>query len=335
MNRAITRVSIFYTLSIVLGECLQLSQVVLCVLLAPAIISGSSFNFRVIFKFITRLLVFLLLGLLVGEIFISNQFFMLMLSTISLFGLISIVKKPSALITYSTPIFLYCYAIINLTHGITVESSVMVVLQAIFYMVPLGWLCFKLFPSYNEARIPVIETTEENISVAHAIGIVSLISIGLLMFITIDIIDAIFCLSVVINASLRSGLKQGRAVVKSIIPVQISGCIIALAFHWLLLGHQNRVLLFVVLLFTFIFTIYYFSFNTELRHKEIPNFEVSLLNAVLIPLTLYTGSNGFMLEPFIRRCVDMTSVWFILTLLLTCLAYCLAKRHHQVMSLNL
>lgn len=313
-KNAILRASLFFTISIVLGELLNLRQVVLCVFLGPAIISGQKFNLRVSTIFIARIFCFLVIGTLIGELFYSNQFFVLMLSSALLWAMLTYIKYPSKILSYTSPIFLYCYGMINMTNGVHVENTVMELLKGASFMLPVGWLCFKLFPStiLDSPKKKVLK--EEPITELHKLSVVILITCALASFLTIDIGGAIFCLSVVINAALRTTIDQGRIVVRSIIPVQITGCLVALLFHTLLLGQPNNVALFAALLFIFISTVYFFSYTKELRHKDIPNFEAGFMSAVLVPLTLYTHSSGFNIEPFVIRAFDMIVIYLVLQL---------------------
>ncbi|GEM79055.1 hypothetical protein [Vibrio superstes] len=320
-TNAILRASVFFTASIVIGELINLQQVVLCVFLGPAIITGLKFNLKVSSIFIARIFCFLVAGTLVGEMFYSNQLFGLMLSCALLWVMLTLIKYPSKILAYTSPIFLYCYGFINMTNGIYVEDTIMTLLKGTAYMLPLGWLCFQLFPSKLVSMPKQEAQKEEPITSLHKLGIVSLITIALAAFLTMDIGGGIFCLSVVINASLRSTIKQGRIVIRSVVPVQITGCLIALLFHVLLLGQPNNIVFFAVLLFVFTSTVYFYSYTKELRHKDIPNFEVGFMSAVLVPLTLYTRSSGFNIEPFVIRAFDMVMVWGILQLVVLLVVY--------------
>lgn len=313
-RNAILRASVFFTMSIVLGELLNLRQVVLCVFLGPAIISGQKFNLKLSILFISRIFCFLVVGTLIGEVFYSNQFFVLMLSCALLWGMLTFIKYPSKILSYTSPIFLYCYGMINMTNGVHVENTAMELLKGASFMLPLGWMCFKIFPSPILTPPKKKAIKEDPITELHKLSVVILITCALAAFLTIDIGGAIFCLSVVINAALRTTIDQGRVVVRSIIPVQITGCLVALLFHTLLLGQPNNVTLFTALLFIFISTVYFFSYTKELHHKDIPNFEAGIMSAVLVPLTLYTHSSGFNIKPFVIRAFDMTFIYGVLQL---------------------
>ncbi|MCG9543541.1 hypothetical protein L1D37_07145 [Vibrio sp. Isolate33] len=313
--RPVLRASLFFTVAIVIAELLNMQQVVLCVFLGPAIISGHKFSLRVSVIFLMRILAFVVVGMLVGEMFYNNQMFAVMLSASLFWCLMTGIKYPSKIMAYTSPVFLYCYAFINTTSGLVVENTILELLQGVSFMIPLGWLCFKLFPSDNELPKTKSTAKEPTISELHKLLIVVLITCALVTFLTMDIGGAIFCLSVVINAALRSSIKQGKLVVQSIIPVQITGCLMALLFHLLLLGHPNNIALFALLLFVLTSVVHYFSFHKELRHKDIPNFEVGFMSAVLVPVTLYTQSNGFHVEPFVERMFDMACIWAVLNVI--------------------
>lgn len=316
----------FFTLSILIAEVLQLGQVVICVFIGPAIISGHQFKFRVAFTLVARFFLFLFSGLLIGELFSNNQYFGLILSCTMLWLMLTTIRSSSKISLLGAPIFLYCYGFINISHGIHVESTLMVLVSAGFFMLPLAWLCFRLFPSTMAAdSAPSSVSINDEISPDHKFILVAIIGIALMTFLTVDILDAIFCLSVVINAALRTTIKQGKVMVRSILPIQITGCLVALLFHTLLLGHANNLVLFSTLLFITTTTILYHSYHKELRHRDIPNFEISFLNAVLVPLTLYTSSSGFNIEPFVRRIVDMGIISAILSMLIVIISL---KRKH-------
>ncbi|MFA0438998.1 hypothetical protein BCU70_09900 [Vibrio sp. 10N.286.49.C2] len=327
----ILRTSLFYTIAIVLAEIFHIGQVVLVVFLAPAMIGGQHFNVRVITIFVTRLLISISLGMFVAEMFYNNQFFALVLSCVFLWMLLSYVKSPSKIVSFSSPIFLYCYGFINVTNGMVIENSLMVVCQATTFMLPLSWLCFQLFPTPKKDQCHVAKSNDtvemSDITELHKIFIILIVAASLMTFLTINVQSAIFCLSVVINAVLRSTIKQGRVVVRSILPVQITGCLIAMVFHMLLLGHPNNIALFSALLLITTSTLFYYSYNKELRHKDIPNFEISFLSATLIPLTLYTNSNGFNVEPFVQRAFDMGFIWVVLSLLVVVIVWLVQKRN--------
>ena len=211
-----------------------------------------------------------------------------------------------------------------------IENSIMVIFQSLSFMLPLGWLCFKLFPDKKvRDNHKIVASYENAISELHKMAIVTLLGLSLLVFLTIDVKSAIFCFSVVINAALRSTIKQATNVIKSILPVQITGCLVALCFHFLLLGQPNNVALFTVLLLITTSVIYYYSYSKELRHKDIPNFEMSFLSAILIPLTLYTPSSGFHIEPFVRRAIDMMFIWLILIFILRVIVWSMFCRRSK------
>jgi hypothetical protein len=277
---------------------------------------------------IIRFFLFLFAGLLVGELFYDNQFLGLILSCAFFWCILSMIKEPSKIALLGAPIFLYCYGFINISNGVRIESTLMVLVSASAFMLPLAWMCFQAFPSLEQissSSTKKPESNQENISTVHKFGIVVAMGVSLMAFLMADIRGAIFCLSVVINAALRSSVKQGKVVVRSIIPVQVTGCLIALLFNMLLLGHTNNLGLFFVLLFFTTTTVLYYSYNKELRHRDIPNFEMSFLNAILIPLTLYTSPSGYNIEPFVRRMVDMGVIWGILSVLIIIIS--LGKRH--------
>ncbi|HGY9615373.1 hypothetical protein ACK14O_14680 [Vibrio harveyi] len=309
---AVIRASLFFTISITLGEICNIHQTVLCVFLGPAIISGHKFSSRVSTVFIARIFGTVVLGNLVGEVFYTNQLFGIVISALLFWGLLTYIKYPSKILAYTSPIFLYCYAFINTTSGVLVENTIYELFQTVTFMLPIGWLCFRLFPSHGALSKRPQPNQEHPISEPHKLLIVGLITCALTTFLAFEISGAIFCLSVVINVALRSSIKKGKTVIASIFPVQITGCLIGVLFHFLMLGHPNNIALFSVLLFIFTSIVHYFSFNKELRHKDIPNFEVGFMSAVLVPVTLYTHSNGFNIEPFIERSFDMACIWVIL-----------------------
>ncbi len=69
---AVIRASLFFTISITLGEICNIHQTVLCVFLGPAIISGHKFSSRVSTVFIARIFGTVVLGNLVGEVFYTK-----------------------------------------------------------------------------------------------------------------------------------------------------------------------------------------------------------------------------------------------------------------------
>ncbi len=313
---AVIRASLFFTISITLAELLNMQQPVLCVILGPAIISGHKFSLRVSSIFIARILGAVVLGTIIGEVFYSNQLFVVVFSALLLGCLLSFLKYPSKILAYTSPTFLYCFALINTTSGVFVENSVYELLQAVIFMLPIGWLIFHLFPTKSDQTNQHQITQEQPISERHKIFITGVISCALIAFLAFEITSAIFCLSVVINVALRSSIKRGKLVIASIIPVQITGCFVGVLFHVLMLGHSNNVVMFSVVLFIFTSVVNFFFFNKELRHKDIPNFEVGFLSAVLVPVTLYTHTTGFNIEPFVERAFNMACIWVILTILM-------------------
>ncbi|EDP60740.1 hypothetical protein [Vibrio sp. AND4] len=333
-TNVIVRTSVFFTASIVLAELFNMRSVVLCIFLGHTLIGGHKFNFVKSGFYIIRILSSVVVGTLVGEIFYNNLFFTILISALLLWGLLYFIKYPSQIITYSVPVFLYCYALINTTSGFIMEDTIRELLFAVAYMIPLAWLCFKLFPSKHVDTGQVELKQESQISERHKQWIVALIICALTIFLAIEIGRALFCLSVAINVALRSSVKQGKLVIASIIPIQITGCLVGMFFNVLMLGHQNNIALFAVLLFLFTTVIIYFSLHEDLRHKDIPNFEVGFMSAVLVPVTLYTHSTGFNVEPFIERAFDMMCTWILLSVVMGITLYFKNKfsYNHEVIS---
>ncbi|WP_164491416.1 hypothetical protein [Vibrio mediterranei] len=321
INAPMIRSALFFTLSIVITDMLHLGMPVFSVFLGPALILRDKFSLNKSLVFISLVSIYFISGSLAATILDHNQWALIVISVFVIYSYLRIEKLAS----FSTaPLFLYCYGLINTTYGTSMELYFYQLLHVAFMMLLLAKAIFWILPTPTNQM-----SSRQNQKVAKrskTLNVIStiIISISLVYFLSIEVGKAIFCLSVIISIVCRPDYASIIKGLKSILPLQVSGCFIALVLHMLVAGHGQNILMLSLVIFGFSIVVFYFAHSSEKISKKIPNFEIGLLAATLTPFTLYTHSSGFDIGPFIRRAANMGVIWGVGTLMIVLLPWCLS-----------
>lgn len=320
------RSALFFSIAIILTESLNLGMAVFSVFLGPALILHDTFSFKRSMSFVMLIGAYFLLGTVLASVFIHNQWALIVFSSFVIYSYLRFERLASL---STAPVFLYCYGVINTTYGFTMELYFYQLLHVALMMFILARVMFWLLPtpaSQFSARQPkmVLKRSKSLNFLATTI-----ITLSLVYFLSIEVSKAIFCLSVIISIAFRTSYLSVIKGVKSILPLQVSGCFVALVLHMLVAGESSNLLLSFIVLFGFSIVIFYFMHQTGAQFKDIPNFEIGLLAATLTPFTLYTHSVGFDVGPFVRRASNMGFIWILGSLLLIVVPWCLTWFHQK------
>lgn len=322
----VLRSAIFFSASIVITDLLHLGMAVFSVFLGPALILHNSFCFKRSMSFLILISIYFLIGTILASVFSHNQWALIVLSSAIIYSYLSI-EKLSSLST--APVFLYCYGVINTTYGITMEVYFYQLLHIALMMFILAKVMFWLLPTpTKKTSEPKPKLPPKREPMLNFIATI-VISVSLVYFLSIEVNKAIFCLSVIISIAFRTTYLSVIKGIKSILPVQVSGCFVALALHFFVAGESSNFILLFLILFGFTLVVFSFAHQTGAQFKDIPNFEIGLLAATLTPFTLYTHSTGFDLEPFVRRATNMGFIWLLGTLLFITVPWCLTLFHRK------
>lgn len=122
------------------------------------------------------------------------------------------------------------------------------------------------------------------------------ISVGFLMI--VDLISATFCLVPVIAAATQMNRTNYIKTIKLRFITQVSGCMIALIFSVLMLGHQNIISYYVIILGGLIFGLALLMTTSKGTNRDI---HADAILATVLPIQLYMGSNALNLNSTFLR----------------------------------
>ncbi|MFA0441793.1 hypothetical protein BCU70_20790 [Vibrio sp. 10N.286.49.C2] len=307
----------FITLSILIAFILDVPSPVFFVLLAPTLIMAPTFNLAPITKSITRQFKFLITGVIVGEIFYQHQLTLIILSSFFFYLITLKATHEHNLPQYASPIFYYFMAIVNTTYDIPGENSVRGLVTATVIMLPIAWLFYQWIPSHVSSTLPQESTVKPiKITTSKASVFTLVLTLVLGFYLYFEVNTAIFCAVVVIGAMASLSLEQMHQSLRTILPIQITGCLLGLAVNVLASGPDLWLLSWGALLFVLIGWLIHEMMSEEARDHEIPNFEISLLMATLIPISLYSHADSINADQFAHRALDMAVtfvlLWFVI-----------------------
>ncbi|TVO32239.1 hypothetical protein [Vibrio algivorus] len=311
------RATLLFSLSVLFALILNISTPVWSVLIVTPIVTMSKFKLDRILISIIKQIACLTAGMIIAEIFYHQFFMMWLVSALFVYFMISRAKYHENSFILMALFFFFSFGLVKTTEGIPVENTIYSMVQITFYVVPLAWFLFTIFPENKTIALLDIEKpkTLTPITQFQCIIVTMIISIVNLVFMLVTLESAIFCIVVINAALLTFNLSKLKQHIGLIIPIQVGGCIIGLIMNAMLLRQGTNILWTSLVIVTFSFLFIYAHFNPKYKFKSIYGYEISLLRATFIPFTLYSESHGFNPESYLHRSYDMLVTLIFLTIL--------------------
>lgn len=151
-----------------------------------------------------------------------------------------------------------------------------------------------------------------NISYQHRFITLSLLGISVAFLMVVNLISAVFCLVPVIAAATQISRANYIKTVKLRFITQIGGCMIALIFSVIIMGHQTIIPYYAFILGGLIFTLAMMMSTSNGPERDI---HADTILATVLPIQLYLGNNTLNLNSTFLRSWELAVTLGILFLI--------------------
>ncbi|MEC6907615.1 DUF2955 domain-containing protein [Photobacterium piscicola] len=237
-------------------------------------------------------------ALIVSNLFYNHPF---IIWTISLFFFDFMRRRantPAKLNQLLMPTFNWILIIIFAQHtDINMAMRIHEILLAMIITAVIAKIMIGLFP-ITAQQPPLTPMPMFNVSYRHRFITLTLLGISVAFLMIVDLISATFCLVPVIAAVTQLNRTNYVKTVKLRFITQIGGCMIALIFSVLMMGHQTIIPYYAFILGGLIFVLALMMTTTNGVARDI---HADTILATVLPIQLYLGNNSFNLNSTFLR----------------------------------
>lgn len=321
-HNATMRSALLYTFGLISAWGCNLSSPVFGVLVALPLVTAQEFSLTVLIKRYALQAIYLVSGLMVGEVFVNSGFLVFACSVAILGFAIYRVNTWQQAASMPTMIFYFLFAVVNTSYGVNVEHSLYSLIESMMIQLPVGWLIFRLLPSPKNNKKPFEATPcftieDKNFSFLVVVS-------TLLVFLLVDLTTSIFCTLVVSGCAFSISKKALLSSIKNIVPIQIGGCLIGLGVNVIIFANVGNMIWAAGVLLLLVTFYLFFANNQHLRllNLDDTNYENNILRAALVPLSLYTSPDGLYISSYFHRSIDMLVTAMIMFSLYLLIRHC-------------
>jgi hypothetical protein len=253
-------------------------------------------------------------AIFVNELFFQHPFVIWTISLLFFLKIRSKVTSEAKLGMWLLPTFLWALMTVFYRH---LPMDMHVVWHEVFLCALISGIVYLisawLFP-VTKSKPPICE--EYQVTSGHLLASLLLMGSGMAFLMLVNLIPAVFCMVGCILISFQRDPLSYLKVLKSNVITQVGGCAVALIFALLMMGHQNAIGYYALLLFILSFTMVYWGGDPNNKdayiHKDI-------ILTTVVPIALYIKGSGMDIGSIYERALTL-SVAFALMYIL-CIIY--------------